>query len=352
MTNVFMKTSTSFYWVSFAIWSVLAMANLKAQTELFADQLTIQQSAKFGTLIDEAGGTGFTMDVLQTQYETETIVCVFPPPVETQEYQEVWDYVDMGYYQENWGTQQVEYFTEATYDEYETEITPGTSYWVDEPYLISSEWISNPQWAVVGHEYVTVWTDQEPYEEVQYITNFNHPVVRFTGSRSNTEWLWRNPAEAGTHRPLMKLGTTGLSFPLPFESTEYDRKSLLNYYQVLYSKTNHTNDDTQRVSQGSRITEEGITVWNDAEGAVGQESRLQNPVWADEVQIKPNTLEIRRHQPQLNGSQSEVVTAVSADFATFGGGASFAREVSFHGEVRIQPRGDLSMGAFTQGPQP
>ena len=75
-----MKTNAFHHWFFVAAWSLIGLNDLKAQTELTADQLTIQQSAKFGTLIDEAGGTGFTMDVLQTQYETETIVCVFPPP--------------------------------------------------------------------------------------------------------------------------------------------------------------------------------------------------------------------------------------------------------------------------------
>lgn len=324
---------------------------LHAQSELSAEHLTIQQSARFGTLIDETGGPGFTMDVLQTQYETETTVIVYPPPVETEEYQEIWDWVDMGYENEVWGTQQVEYYQEPTYDEYGNVLDSGGSYWVDEPYVMYTEWMADLQWAVTGHGNVTVWVEQEPFEEVQYITNFDHPVVRFTGSRSNTEWLWRNPASPGYHRPLMKLGTAGLSFPPPYEEGGYDRMSLLNYYQVLYSKSNQTEDDAQRVSQGSRVTEQGVTVWYDEAGSPGSETRLQNPVWSTEVRVKPNTLEIQRKQPASEG-QASVITAVSADFATFGGGASFAREVSFHGAVRIQPRGDLTMGAFTEGPQP
>lgn len=347
-----MKTNGYRCWIFLAAGSLIGLNELKAQTEITADQLTIQQSAKFGTLIDETGGAGFTMDVLQTQYETETLVTVYPSDVETTEYQEIWDTVDMGYFNEVWGTHQVEYYSDPTYDEYGNMLDPGGSYWVEEPYLVSSEWMSDWQYTVVGHDYVTVMVPQEPYQEVQYINNFTHPVVRFTGSRSNTEWLWRNPAAPGTHSPLMKLSTAGLSFPLPFEPAEYDRQSLLNYYQVIYSKSNRTEDDAQRISEGSRLTESGITVWYDEVGAPGAEGRLQTPVWSDEVRIKPNTLEIRRKQPQADGSQSQVITAVSADFATFGGGASFASKVTFHGEVRIQPRGDLSMGAFTQGPQP
>lgn len=331
--------------------SLFCGTNAGAQTELSTDQLTIQQSARIGTLIDESGGTGFTMDVLQTQYQTETLVTVYPPPIETQVYQEVWDYVDMGYYNETWGTQQVEHFIEATYDEYGNVLDPGGSYWVDEPYLMSSEWISNIQWAVVGHDNVTTWVEQEPYEEVQYITNYNHPVVRFTGSRSNTEWLWRNPTTPGYHRALMKLGVAGLSFPSPNEGDGYERLSLLNYSKLLYTKMNQTEDDSQRVSVGSSLTETGVTVWKDEAGAPGGESRLQNPVWANEVRITPNTLEIQRKQPVMEGG-ANIITAVSADYATFGGRASFASDVSFRGAVRIQPRGDLTMGAFTEGPQP
>lgn len=346
-----MKTHANYLWILLAAESLLGLHILNAQTELTTGQLTIQQSARIGSLIDEAGGPGFTMDVLQTQYETETVVTVYPPPIETQEYQEIWGNIDMGYYSEVWQTHQVEYYQDATYDESGNVLDPGGSYWVDETYLAYSQWMEQWQWGVVGHDNVTVWIEQDPYEEVQYATNYNHPVVRFTGSRSNTEWLWRNPAAAGSHRPLMKLGMAGLSFPQPFE-VDYDRKSLLNYYQVLYSKSNLTDDDAQRVSQGSRVTDEGVSVWHDKAGIPGAESRLQNPVWSSEVRLKSSTLEIQRNQPQANGSPSQVITAVSADFATFGGGASFAREVSFHGAVRIQPRGDLSMGAFTQGPQP
>ncbi len=324
---------------------------VQAQSELAAEHLTIQQSARFGTLIDDTGGAGFTLDVLQTQYETEIMVTVTPAAHTTTEYQEIWDWVDMGSQQEVWGTHSVEYYQPPTYDEDGNVLDPGGPYWLDEPYLISNDWVSDWQYAVVGHDYFQVTITPEPYEEVQYITNYTHPVVRFTGSRSNTEWLWRNPDAPGYHRPLMKLGAPGLSFPLPFEGGDHERVSLLNYYQVLYSKSNLAADDPQRESRGSRVTEEGVTVWHDESGAPGAESRLQNPAWSAEVRIQPSTLEIQRRQPASEGEAS-VITALSADFATFGGGASFAREVSFHGAVRIQPRGDLGMGPFTEGPQP
>ena len=111
---------------------LIALAALSSpawsQTSSSVSTLTVAQDAYlqggtyFGSLIDTQGGPGFKIDVQQTSSTVQQVVYVPETTVETTAWVDVYDWVDMGYWQDQYDSYEVEYYVDPVYDENGNEI--------------------------------------------------------------------------------------------------------------------------------------------------------------------------------------------------------------------------------------
>lgn len=319
----------------------------------------------FGVLAEDLQTTGFVVDVVQSDYEvttenTSTVTTVVSHPGYmsiTGQYVDVWGYATQTAWvvtgTETVVTGQTWVVTNSYYDENNNLVEDG--YWEDVTSTIETGyWDTTEVYSVIGSEWQGVETWIEGWDETitQNVTTtttstqYDDPIVRFTGMRAGTQWVWRNPAAGGGHRKLMKLTTGGLQFPHPEDEAGL-RKSEIAYHGVHFTEFVPPETEGPAQSIGSQVDMVGIKVWAEEGPGTTEASRLPTPDLKFETSITKDAVQVQRLQPLVEGGGSAILTTrVGADHATFGG------SVHVKGALIIAPQGDISMGQFTAGPQP
>lgn len=227
------------------------------------------------------------------------------------------------------------------------EVTPAqwVSSWLYEP-TGSSHMENSYQQGITGYETLTHEVMVDGYYTTEQVPSFLAPDVRFTAERSDTSWVWRVPdSGGGATREIARLSDAGLGFPTPGDAS-LSAQTLLSHQGLSLQYTGDSSagggwkDDV-----GVLIEHDGLQVWN-RQGVMDGEENFQ-PASDSTVTVDGIGLMLTHEQPTPNGeSAATVATRITADNATFGGG------VNVKGVLRVMPAGDLSMGAFTSGPQP
>jgi hypothetical protein len=354
---------------SIAVLSIVGFAlphSLRAET---FSNLTISNDALFkgntlfGDLVDQTGGPGFRIKVEQLTSMVEQTVVVAEQEIEHTFWHDEYGMIYGGYYNDVYGDVTVDFWVpdEGYYDSvmtgydednnaiYEEQwVTTMAGYWdsTTEYQWISSEWVSDSTgyWGVINSTSTTETEIIPEHEVTEYVPVIGAPTVRFTGNRSDTVWRWENPQSTGGHRQLMVLSGGGLSFPSSHGSDWY-RRSLINDREVLLSEVLATTVASQRQAYGSIMTRDGLEVWGEEGGEMKTSDRLLAPAMESSVKVDHHAVHLARSYAS-GDSRVTKVTRILPDHAEFGG------TVNIHGVLRVRPAGDLSMGSYSDGPQP
>lgn len=318
-----------------------------------AGDTDLRGAVSFGRLTEDTSVKGFNVDVSQEAhtYYNE----VFTDGSWTTESS---GWVEDGYYSDQYTwVDRYEwvnhpYWVPDTVDEFGNIITPG--YYQDN-YLwevVGQDWQMSSVWVSSGGHYssqLQVWHEGY-YTSVPYQA-YDAPQVRFSGTRSNTSWVWRNPSatNSGSMRELMVLSPGGLSFPAPNDTTGTNR-ALLTHTTFEQSYTApQVEGDYQ--SFGSKVGKNKIEVWDH----LGHSYATADPALTGFYTVLENKSESTLAPIGLTLSYSEspdggttmntATTTITATSASFGG------SMVVSGPVTLIPQGDLSMGAFTHQPQ-
>lgn len=304
-----------------------------------------------GRLAEDTSAKGFKMDVFQ---EAQTY---YEEVYHDSSYTMGWNWVEDGYYDtettwvETYDWVNHGYTTPDEVDEFGNIINPGEYFddWQWESVGFQEQ--SNTMWVSNGghEEQAEVW--QEGYYESVPYTSFGAPQVRFTGTRSNTTWSWSNPAStsAGGQRALMQLSPGGLSLPAPGDSAGASR-ALLTHASFEQSHTTPAQPGPYH-SYGSKVAKNKIELWSHQGTTYADSVSPDNAytVIADklEADLDPVGLSLSSSESADGGSTMvRTTTTLTATSASFGG------SVGVKGILRVEPAGDLSMGAYTNGTRP
>jgi hypothetical protein len=332
--------------------------SLRAENLAVTGNLTISGDTdlrgpvSFGRLTEDTSAKGFNVDVSQEGH-------LYYNEVYTEgsyTHQQTW--VEEGYYSlpytSTWdGYDWVNhpYWIPDTVDENGAIITNGYYQdnwqweWVTRSSTTESVWVSSG-----GHyDYTDVWN--EGYYTSVPVQTYDAPQVRFSGTRSNTSWLWRNPSttNSGSMRDLMTLSPGGLSFPAPDDATGASRALLTHAsFEQSYASPQATGSYQ---SFGSKVGKNKIEVWDhlghnseDPNNAGGVYTVLENK---SEGTLAPIGLTLSYSESSDGGStMNTATTTITASSASFGG------SVGVKGVLRVESAGDLSMGVYTNGPRP
>ena len=183
------------------------------------------------------------------------------------------------------------------------------------------------------------------------------PTVRFTGAHPEMTFAWTNTIDTstGARRDLMTLSTGGVLLPTPGDIWGNSKASFSSEsFEQSWTGPEWEDDGETSMtyhSYGTRMGKQMITIWNHGGDYVATEATegaevVERVTAKDEVSVTSTGLLIEKTDPSHGNSNSIQATHITADFATFGGG------VSVKGVLRVEPAGNLEMGAFTQGPKP
>lgn len=306
----------------------------------------------FGRLTEDTNAKGFYVDVSQEGHLTYNEVFTegsWSP-------QQTW--VEEGYYMQvstwvniyDWVNHP--YWVPDTVDIDGIIITPG--YYADnflwEYVRMEEQW--TPQWTSSGghYDYSQIWV--EGYYTSVPVQTYDAPQVHYSGTRSNTAWIWRNPGttNSGGMRDLMVLSQGGLSFPAPDDATGTSR-ALVTHTNFEQSYTSPQVANSSYQSFGSKVGKNKIEVWDhlghssaDPNNAGSAYTVLENK---SESTLAPLGLTLSYSESSDGGNtMNTTTTTITASSASFGG------SMGVKGVLRAEPSGDLSMGVYTNGTRP
>lgn len=304
-------------------------------------KLPSQSTAGYSTDVFQGTSTVEREEVIPDHYEWQTV------------YMDVYGDVFGSTWVDDWGWVNREVWVPDQYDGEGNIVAYGNwstqSFWE----VTGGHSESTSYWGVIGTEpsSVQVWV---PEQRTSYTeTVYGIPVVRHTGQRHDVVWSWRNAnTNTGVPRELMELSPAGLSLPHP-DVTDGSVRAVLTSTQFEQSFTTPATAPGSYQSYGSKVLKDKIVAWFD-EGTITANTADPNQTTHDvtltssrTTQLKPEEILIQDSQPAADGLTSTTVTTrVSAASSTFGG------NVSVNGALLVQPQGDLTMGAYTNGPQP
>lgn len=227
------STLKSAFFYIFCLSLLLGWQRIQAQDmtagSITAQNLTIAQSAQFGTVLtgmqsDYIQMSGYTFNVAQPTESnmTEVMISGWVDGHYESQYvnEDVYDWVSGGYYRDvyTYGVISQEWVS-PVYDEYGTEIVSGYYQDVYGDVWSGQEWVEEPYWGVVGTNSFMqeVWVDGYPTTWSEYVDDpiYGAPRLQFDASRSDANWVWRNPSSdgSGQHRDIMILWDGGLRIP-------------------------------------------------------------------------------------------------------------------------------------------
>lgn len=273
----------------------------------------------------------------------------------TQEAQEVWQsYTIEGYYSDNWVTVEDWGYAEvggywspqymwgivsynefpAVYDENNNLVTPAYSEPVYGDVYTGDVWVSGTtMWTVVGthQENQPIWNPETTgsYSEWQY----NAPVIHNTATRSDANWVWDVPGDSGV-RSVLRVWDGGLALP----NANGEVNMTLSPTSLQYVGVGLASNGTSPLNKLAQIYSEG-TLHTASAPDLGEE---------DKAELRPELLRLTRTENNAPAGQ----TQIAAKSAAFGGVVEVAGDLKVQGTFRVPQRGDISMGEFTNGPQP
>jgi hypothetical protein len=333
----------------------LRAENLSATGNLsIAGDTDLRGPVSFGRLTEDTNAKGFNVEVSQEGHFYYTEVYV-----EGSWIYEPTGWVEDGHYEGQYVNVNISEWVNHPHwitdivDEFGAIITPG---YMADNYLweyvrTESQWTN--VWVVTGGHYTganQVWKSPETISVP--VQTYDAPQVRFSGTRSNTAWVWRNPSSSnpGEMRDLMALSMGGLSFPAPGDPTGTSR-ALLTHGSFEQSYTTPLVANTSYQSFGSKVGKNKIEVWDHVgHNNDSADTNITNSVYAvldnkSESTLAPIGLTLSYSESLDGGStMNTATTTVTATSANFGGA------VNVNGPVTIAPQGDLAMGAFTHKP--
>jgi hypothetical protein len=318
-----------------------------AQSDLNGNNLTILQSAYFGSIFTDTAATttaeGLRLDASQDvaeNYHSSTTP---------------------GYWQENWVT--VEDYGDVTYGHWEAEVIyqiVGYNY-IDPVYdsegnIITEgytqdvwDYVStgNTIWVVDGTTWGVTGTHQENQPVwVNEVTNTwtetvaGVPRVRFNATRSDTNFVFRVPSPgSGTDdmKDVFVVWQGGITVPY----SDASRTSVLMGDAIQHTLAETGGSTTTRMS--AEVTALTATAaYTDADGA---------HVDTSESELRPSLLKFTRTE-SVDGAATVAQTQIAAKSASFAGVVEVNGNLKVQGAALIAPQGDLLMGAYTNGPQP
>ena len=320
-------------------------ASAQSYTDIdVSNQATIGAAIQLGSvqLGQTAGSTsyGVRMDVSQ---QAEEVMQSYTIPGYTQDnWVTVEDYgwVEVpGYWspQYDWTIVGEDYFPPVL-DENGVEIAAG--YWVPRygDVYVGDMWVApNSNWGITGthQENQGTWI---PDELVSYSeTRYDAPVIHASASRSDTNWVWEVPDSNGSLRKVLRLWDGGLTLPLP----NGEVKMTLSPTSLFYASTQSAPNGTDTLDKLTQMNAEGITQTATVATA-GEESKLE---------ARPELIRLTRTEIDA-GFATIGQTQIAAKSAAFGGVVEVAGDLKVQGTLRVPARGGISMGVFTDGPQP
>lgn len=214
--------------------------------------------------------------------------------------------------------------------------------------MTGGHWETQEVWGIVGGHYESsgedVWGVVGTHEEVQPVwvsseynsyTTFAYgiPQTRFIAQEEEMVWSWRNLG-----RELLEVSKAGVHVPFPGDTVGANNAMFTaTQFEQSYATPSATGPYQ---SYGAKLSKEGIETWLDT----GAEEIVSE---SESAKLKPSELLIQRKVPNAEGTMvSNHETRIAAMDARFGG------NVAVKGILRIAPAGDVSMGTFTNGPQP
>ena len=325
---------------------------------------------QFGTLAsDSGGGPGFKVSVTQGVIQVEEVHQIAEQTISRVITEDIWGHYYTGYYQDVWGTITRDVWVPPqgfyTYTEVQTgtdeygnpvmtwqdvwqETMPG--FWTTESEwgITGTEWVSDPTpvWGVVGTTERTEVEVIPAHTETRTVSRSDAPLVSFDAAKTGTIWQWVNPT-ATSSQILMRLSSGGLAFP-SVESDGALRRTLLNERELVFAEVNAMAVPADRVSEGTQVGRGKVIAWAEQGGelSTAETGRLNGPSWRETVELDGGAMHLKRTDSASAANPVTKSTRILADFAEFGG------QVNVKGVLRVPASGDLSMGSFTEGPQP
>lgn len=320
-------------------------ASAQSYTDLdVSNQATIGAAIHLGTvqLGQTAGSTSYGQRMEVSQQAEEVMQSYTIPGYNQDNWVTVEDWGDVwqsGYWspQYTWGIVGEDYFPPVL-DENGVEI--AAEYWVPRygDVYTGDVWVDGYYyWGITGthQENQPTWVPDElvSYSEMRY----DAPVVHHTASRSDTNWVWEVPGSNGDLRKVMRLWDGGLALPLP----NGDVTMTLSPTSLFYTSTQSAPNGTDVLYKLAQMNAEGMTQTTTVPAA-GEESKLET---------LPELIRLTR--TEINGGITTIgQTQIAAKSAAFGGVVEVAGDLKVQGTLRVPKRGDISMGEFTNGPQP
>lgn len=308
-----------------------------------SNQATIGAAIDLGTvqLGQTAGSTSYGVRMAVSQQAEEVMQSYTIPGYNQDNWVTVedWGWVDVpGYWspQYTWGIVGEDYFP-PVYDETGVEIAAG--YWVPRygDIYTGDMWVSSSStWGITGthQENNPTWVPDElaSYSEMRY----DAPVIHQSASRSDSNWVWEVPDNAGL-RKVMRLWDGGLALPLP----NGDVRMTLSPTSLFYTSSQSAPNGTDTLDKVNQMNADGMTQTATV-AAAGEESKME---------ARPELIRLTR--TETDGSTTTIgQTQIAAKSAAFGGVVEVAGDLKVQGALRVPQRGDISMGEFTNGPQP
>ncbi|MFM2169594.1 MAG: hypothetical protein RIS79_3965 [Verrucomicrobiota bacterium] len=319
-------------------------ASAQSYTDIdVSNQATIGAAIHLGSVqlgTTSAAGTSYGQRMEVTQQAEEVMQSYTIPGYYQDSWVTVedWGWIDLPGYlapQYSWGIVGEDYFPPVV-DENGVEIAAG--YWVPrygDVYMGDTWCGGTTEWGITGthQENFPTWVPDElvSYSEIRY----DAPVIHHAASRSDTNWVWEVPDGSGSMQKVMRLWNGGLALPLP----NGDVKMTLSPTSLFYTSSTALNasDTMDKVVQ---MNAEGITHTTTV-NALGltEESKME---------ARPELVRLTRR----DGDGTLGQTQIAAKSAAFGGVVEVAGDLMVQGALRVPQRGDISMGEFTNGPQP
>lgn len=324
-------------------------SGINATAQSYTD-LDVSNQATIGAAIDlgsvqlgqTAGSTSYGVRMKVSQQAEEVLQSYTVPGYSMDNWVTVEDWGDVwqpGYYTPNYayGIEGYDYFP-AVYDENGSQIS--AEYW--EPrygnVYVGDSWVEGSYtWGITGthQENQPTWVPDElvSYSELRY----DAPLIHSSATRGDANWVWEVPGSNGDLRKVLRLWDGGLALPLP----NGDVKMTLSPTSLFYTSSQSAPNGTDVLDKVNQMNAEGITQTATV-AAAGEQSKMES---------RPEFIRLTR--TETDGGISTIgQTQIAAKSAAFGGVVEVAGDLKVQGTLRVQPSGDLSMGAYTQGPQP
>lgn len=321
--------------------SILALTAPTATAQSSFSDIDVSNDASIGSALrigqvqlgSTAGSTSHGVRLSVSQGAQENVwQSVITPGYYQDNFVSVEDYGDIwtpGYNQPQyeWGIVSYNYFP-ATYDENGVEITAEYYEPVYGNVYTGDIWIEGYNtWGVIGthQENQQIWIPETTQSYSEWV--YDAPIIHSSATRSDANWVWDVPTGDGNTRTVLRLWDGGMALPDASGATNMTLSPTGLQYVLP--------GGSQYATYAA-----GSAEWH-SNSATVQEKAEQ----------RPELIRFTRSET-ANGTTTSSQTQISARSASFGGVVEVTGDLKVIGTLRVPKRGDISMGEFTNGPQP